>query len=366
MQFVSDQHGGAAARGTSAHSRWFFAIVVFMIGIVPVSQVAQAVGPSKLAPACPGATYTVVSGDSWSLIASRAKVKMAALVSANGATTATMIHPGQTLCLPSSAPNAAPTVSPPAATVPATPVPATPAVAPAPAVAIANFPAQGPCSFGDTYGAPRGGGRAHEGVDIIAKAGQWVYAVNDGTLTRKYLDSPGSLSGNGWRLTGADGTYFFYAHLSAFGPGLAVGSAVKAGQIIGQVGMTGNAPIPHLHFEVHPGGGVPVNPTPIVKAVDGCKTTTVPAQPNGVVPTAPVTTTPVDHDSGHHALRRPFPQHRLWLRPRPATIAGTLRPQRPPYAHGGWSRRAGSNGAGAPSGSLREQTDRVDVRRCAR
>ena len=78
----------------------------------------------------------------------------------------------------------------------------------------------------------------------------------DGTLTKKYLDAPGSLSGNGWRLTTSDGTYFFYAHLSTFAPGLTVGSPVKAGQIIGQVGMTGDAPIPHLHFEVHPGGGL--------------------------------------------------------------------------------------------------------------
>jgi LysM repeat protein len=283
MQFVSDQHSGGEARSARAHNRWLFAIVVFMIGIVPVSQVAKAVGPSKLPPACPGATYTVVSGDSWSVIASRAKVKMAALVSANAATTSTMIHPGQTLCLPTAAPNAAPTVAP----------PATPALAPGPAVAISTFPAQGLCSFGDTYGAPRPGGRAHEGVDIIAKAGQWVYAANDGALTKQYLDSPGSLSGNGWRLTLADGTYFFYAHLSAFAPGLVVGSTVKAGQIIGQVGMTGNAPIPHLHFEVHPGGGAPVNPTPIVRSVDGCKTTAVPSQPDGVVPAAPATTTPV-------------------------------------------------------------------------
>ena len=85
-------------------------------------------------------------------------------------------------------------------------------------------------------------------------------------------------------MTIADGTYFFYAHMSAFAPGLSVGSAVKAGQIIGQVGMTGDAPIPHLHFEVHPGGGASVNPTPYVKAVDGCKTSAVPPQPGDVVP----------------------------------------------------------------------------------
>src|SRR6185369_13533900 len=188
------------------------------------------------------------------------------------------------------------------------PAPAVPSI-----VAIDIFPVQGPCSFGDTYGAPRGGGRSHEGVDIIAKAGQYVYAVKDGVLTKKYLDAPGSLSGNGWRLTTADGTYFFYAHLSTFASGLSVGSPVKAGQILGQVGMTGDAPIPHLHFEVHPGGGASVNPTPVVKAVDGCKTSAVPSQPNGVpavstpttipqptvpttvapAPTAPTTTVPV-------------------------------------------------------------------------
>ena len=205
---------------------------------------------------------------------------MTALMTANGATTATVIHPGQTLCLPAG-------VTP---AVTTTTLAAPPALTAAPgSVKLDVFPAQGPCSFTDTYGAPRSGGRVHEGVDIIAKAGHWLYAVKDGTLTKKYLDSQGSLGGNGWRLTIADGTYFFYAHMSAFAPGLSVGSAVKAGQIIGQVGMTGDAPIPHLHFEVHPGGGASVNPTPYVKAVDGCKTSAVPPQPGDMsrVPQSP-------------------------------------------------------------------------------
>jgi murein DD-endopeptidase MepM/ murein hydrolase activator NlpD len=204
---------------------------------------------------------------------------MTALLNANGATTATVIHPGQTLCL-------APAAAVPAATVPTTISP-TPAASPSTSAATVSldvFPAQGPCSFGDSYGAARGGGRSHEGVDIIAKAGQWVYAAKDGTLTKKYIDAQGSLSGNGWRLTTADGTYFFYAHLSTFAGGLAVGSPVKAGQILGQIGMTGDAPIPHLHFEVHPGGGASINPTPVVKAIDGCKSSAVPPQPNGIPP----------------------------------------------------------------------------------
>jgi LysM repeat protein len=286
MRPVSDHNNGAEARIASTRSRWLFAIVMFAIGIVPVTEIANAVGPASV-PACPGATYSVVSGDSWSRIAGRVGVSMTALVNANAATTATIIHPGQTLCLPSTASVVATTTTTPAQAA----APAAPAT-----VSIAVFPAQGLCSFSDTYGAPRGGGRGHEGVDIIARAGQWVYAVKDGTLSKKYVDAPGSLSGNGWRLTSADGTYFFYAHLSVFAPGLVVGSGVKAGQIIGQVGMTGDAPIPHLHFEVHPGGGASINPTPVVRAVDGCKTTAVPPQPNGIpvigAPTTVPATTP--------------------------------------------------------------------------
>jgi len=285
MPPVSAQVTTAAPRTAYKYGRRLFAVVMFAIGIVPATAIAKAVGPTQ--PACPGATYSVVSGDSWSRIASRQKVTMTALMNANGATAATVIHPGQTVCLPGAA---LPTPVAPATTAPTTTT-TTPA-APA-AVSIDVFPVQGPCSFGDTYGAPRSGGRSHEGVDIIAKAGQYVYAVKDGVLTKKYIDAPGSLSGNGWRLTMPDGTYFFYAHLSSFAAGLSVGSSVKAGQIIGLVGMTGDAPIPHTHFEVHPGGGASVNPTPIVRAVDGCKNSTVPSQPNGTPPpAAPTTITP--------------------------------------------------------------------------
>jgi hypothetical protein len=121
-------------------------------------------------------------------------------------------------------------------------------------------------------------------VDIIASQGLWVYAATAGTLTKQYIDAPGRLAGNGWRLTATDGTYFFYGHLSTFAAGLSVGSKVAAGQIIGQIGSTGSSSTPHLHFEVHPGGGAAVNPTPIVKAVDGCKVTAVPPQPAGTPP----------------------------------------------------------------------------------
>jgi len=132
---------------------------------------------------------------------------------------------------------------------------------------------QGMCGFSDTWHAARSGGRLHLGVDIIAAEGKLLYAVADGTITKIYTDSPGSLAGNGIRLEMEDGTYFFYAHLSSFAEGVEVGAKVVAGQVIGQVGSTGNAGTAHLHFEIHPGGGAAINPYPIVKAIDGCAVT---------------------------------------------------------------------------------------------
>ena len=138
------------------------------------------------------------------------------------------------------------------------------------------FPMQGRCSFSDTWHAPRGSGRLHEGVDIIGARGLAIYAVVDGTITR--MLSGGALSGNSIRLTAPDGTYFFYAHLDGFAAGLTAGQTVRAGQVIGYNGSTG-ASTPHLHFEVHPQGGAAVNPYPLVKAIDACNNTSIPAQP---------------------------------------------------------------------------------------
>ena len=151
-----------------------------------------------------------------------------------------------------------------------TPAPSGPAIVPT------VFPVLGPCWFADTWKAPRAGGREHEGVDIIAKSGTPIYAVSNGTITRVFLDRPGSLGGNAIRLTASDGTYFHYAHLSAFAEGAGLGATVVAGQVIGYIGSTGSSSTPHLHFEYHPGGGAAVNPFPHIKPIDGCKSTTPP------------------------------------------------------------------------------------------
>jgi len=152
------------------------------------------------------------------------------------------------------------------------PAPVAPA-APAPSTipSLAAFPMQGKCWFGDTWHDPRSGGRTHEGTDLIGAAGLAIYAVANGTITRTYDGL--ALGGKSLRLTAPDGTYYFYAHLDSFAPGIGAGVAVRAGQVIGYNGATGNAHEPHLHFEIHPGGGAAVNPYPYLKAIDGCRNT---------------------------------------------------------------------------------------------
>lgn len=123
------------------------------------------------------------------------------------------------------------------------------------------------CDVLDNFGDPRGT-RVHQGADLLATLGQPVYAVADGTLTDQWIagNSNALLSGNAWRLDDTGGTYYFYAHLAGFAPGLTEGSTVRRGQVIGYVGDTGNPGTGnyHLHFEVHLGGGAAVNPLPLM------------------------------------------------------------------------------------------------------
>jgi murein DD-endopeptidase MepM/ murein hydrolase activator NlpD len=110
----------------------------------------------------------------------------------------------------------------------------------------------------------------HQGVDLFASVGTPVFAVGDGRITHQRADFPGSLGGNQLWLTTTDGSRYFYGHLSGFAKGVGAGSPVHAGNVIGYVGATGLTTVPHLHFEIHPGGGAPVNPYPVLKAMVNC------------------------------------------------------------------------------------------------
>jgi len=129
-------------------------------------------------------------------------------------------------------------------------------------------PVNGINSFTDTWGAPRSGGRYHQGVDMLAARGTPVVAVEAGSVKRMSTSSLGGITV--W-IRGESGDEFYYAHLDQWAPGLSTGQRVDPGTQIGAVGTTGNAPehIPHLHWEYHPGGGGAVNPTPLARSLCG-------------------------------------------------------------------------------------------------
>jgi murein DD-endopeptidase MepM/ murein hydrolase activator NlpD len=125
-------------------------------------------------------------------------------------------------------------------------------------------PIVGPSAYGDSWGAPRSGGRRHQGVDMLAPTGTPLQAVIGGFVSQR----DNALGGITISLQGDNGNRYYYAHLSAYE---GEGGRAEQGDIIGYVGDTGNArySVSHLHLEIRPNGGIPVNPYPSVRAA-GC------------------------------------------------------------------------------------------------
>ncbi len=113
------------------------------------------------------------------------------------------------------------------------------------------FPVYGPASFSDDFSAARAVTGWHHGNDVFASVGAPVVAVADGEL---FLVGWNDVGGNRLWLRDEAGNEFYYAHLSAYTPLALEGARVKAGDVIGFVGTTGDAvgTPPHLHFEIHP------------------------------------------------------------------------------------------------------------------
>ncbi|MFC7494279.1 MULTISPECIES: M23 family metallopeptidase [unclassified Nocardioides] len=95
----------------------------------------------------------------------------------------------------------------------------------------------------------------HTGLDFAAPSGTAIRAVANGVVTSVGYDGA---YGNKTVITLDDGTELWYCHQTSYD--VNVGDEVSAGDTIGTVGSTGNVTGPHLHLEVRPGGGDPVDP----------------------------------------------------------------------------------------------------------
>jgi murein DD-endopeptidase MepM/ murein hydrolase activator NlpD len=105
----------------------------------------------------------------------------------------------------------------------------------------------GPDGVSDSFNSPRSGGRTHRANDIMAPQGTRVIAAESGTIMRL---SQNSLGGTSLYMTDDTGRFiFYYAHLLKYARGLHANEHVTQGDLLGYVGMTGNAPVPHLHFQ---------------------------------------------------------------------------------------------------------------------
>ncbi len=114
----------------------------------------------------------------------------------------------------------------------------------------------------NTWHAPRGTDRQHQGQDIFAPRGTRILSATEGYIVRI---GENSLGGQTVSVMGAGGRVYYYAHLDAYAPGIKEGDYVTTKSVLGYVGTTGNAAgtPPHLHFGVYATGGA-INPLPLL------------------------------------------------------------------------------------------------------
>jgi murein DD-endopeptidase MepM/ murein hydrolase activator NlpD len=172
------------------------------------------------------------------------------------------------------------------------------------------FPVDGKYDFVDSWGFYRAEvyagttSHGHHATDIMAPLGTPIVAIESGTLNRVGWNRLG-----GWRLwiKGVSGTNYYYAHMSAYAPGLKEGTPVLAGQYLGRVGNTGDAQggPTHLHIEVHvptppayrttdpDADGWAVNPYPLLCVLAGAPVPPIPPNdpPASATNAMPSTTT---------------------------------------------------------------------------
>jgi murein DD-endopeptidase MepM/ murein hydrolase activator NlpD len=147
--------------------------------------------------------------------------------------------------------------------------PPAPAPTPAPASGSTHvFPVAGPFSWpgpGGVFGVGRPG-HIHQGFDILAAQGTPVVAPYAGTIAFVAYQAGGA----GYYVVERSDYDYAFMHLAAGSTRVRIGQVVAAGDRIGDVGQTGDASGPHLHFEVWQGpwqqGGTPIDPEPLLRS----------------------------------------------------------------------------------------------------
>ena len=101
-----------------------------------------------------------------------------------------------------------------------------------------------------TFDDARGSSRKHEAIDILAPTGTPVLAVEGGKIARLFNSKAGGITI--YQFDPTERFCYYYAHLERYADGLRENDMVERGQVIGYVGISGNAPkdTPHLHFAV--------------------------------------------------------------------------------------------------------------------
>jgi murein DD-endopeptidase MepM/ murein hydrolase activator NlpD len=119
----------------------------------------------------------------------------------------------------------------------------------------------------DTFGAPRGRDRTHQGVDIFAPRGTPVRSTTRGVVASV---REGGLGGRQVWVLGPAGERHYYAHLDDWAPHLADRRIVQAGEVLGFVGDSGNAKgtPPHLHYAIYGPQGA-YDPLPLLRTSAG-------------------------------------------------------------------------------------------------
>lgn len=125
------------------------------------------------------------------------------------------------------------------------------------------FPLSGSFRYTSFFGDDRGDHK-HQGVDMAVPVGSPLYAVQNGEIDYKQIESIGGIAIG---LKADDGNWYYYAHLSTYAPGIAKGTRVSGGQVIGYSGNTGRSTGPHLHFGIKQGGRW-VDPLPFLKQIE--------------------------------------------------------------------------------------------------